>query len=51
MEGYLTKTDKGTTSLPPFVQQCSECIMTAERSAVERFQAQLADQTKHFFYV
>ncbi len=49
MEGYLTKLGKGTTSLPPLVQQCGECIMTAEHSAVASFQTQLEDQNTDLF--
>lgn len=44
------KLDKGTPSLPPFLQQCGECIMTAENSAVESLQTQLEDQNTHYSY-
>ncbi len=49
MEGYPTKLNKGTTSLPPFAQQCGECTMTAERSAVARFQTQREEQNTELF--
>ena len=49
MIGYLTKVDKGTTSLPTFVQKYGKCIMTAEHSAVMRFQTQLKKQNTEPF--
>ncbi len=44
MEGYPTKLDKGTTSLPPFAQQCGECTRKEKKNKDCAFWHQFNEQ-------